>query len=83
MPKIRLYTGEPKPYRSLLTEMMVCTMCGHRVMRHILESFHEYQMTTLGARVNCHPDDLSEREIAFVCPDCNGKDTFIAEDYDE
>ena len=65
-----------------LSEVLACK-CGHRVARHILESNEEYHEITVGARAHCHPDDRSEAEIRFICPDCGAKDSFIEVDYDE
>ena len=76
---LKLYPGVK---RLLPTEALACK-CGHQVKRHIMETSEEYQHITVGERSNCHPDDRSQAEIVYVCPDCGAVDPFIEVDYDE
>jgi len=65
-----------------LFDVLICGKCGHKVKRHIMESSEEYQQIAVGERRNCHPDDRSQAEIEFVCPECGAKDPFTEVDYD-
>jgi len=65
-----------------LFDVLICGKCGHKVKRHIMESDFDYQRITVGERSNCHPDDLSQAEIRFICPECGEVESFSEVSHD-